>query len=57
MISLKKDIYNAKIKKIEDKIPYITKLAAKTTLHAKMIEVRSEIPNINNLATNAFLNT
>ena len=32
----KKDVYNAKIKKIEDKIPYITNLATNTTPNAKM---------------------
>ena len=32
----KKDVYNAKIKVIEDKIPDVTNLATKTTLNAKM---------------------
>ena len=32
---VKKDVYNAKIKNIEDKIPDITNLATKTTLNAK----------------------
>ena len=33
---VKKDVYNAKIKNIEDKIPNITNLATKTTLNAKI---------------------
>ena len=33
---VKKDIYNAKIKYIEDKIPDITNLATKTTFNAKI---------------------
>ena len=33
-MSLKKDVYNAKIKNIEEKIPDITNLATKTTLNA-----------------------
>ena len=32
---VKKDVYNAKIKNIEDKIPDITKLATKITLNTK----------------------
>ena len=43
-IALKKDVYNAKIKNIEDKIPDITNLATKTTLNAKMNVVKGEIP-------------
>ena len=49
---LKKD---AKIKKIEDKIPDITNLATDTTLNAKMNEVKGEITSITNLATTAAL--
>ena len=41
---VKKDVYNAKIKNIEDKIPDITNLATKTTLNAKINEVKGEIP-------------
>ena len=48
---VKKDVYNAKIKNIEDKIPDITKLATNTTLNAKINEVKCEIPSITNLAT------
>ena len=33
---VKKDVYNAKIKNIEDKIPHITNLATKTTLNGKI---------------------
>ena len=32
---IKKDVYNAKIKNIEDKIPDTTNLATNTTLNAK----------------------
>ena len=41
----KKDVYNAKIKNIEDKIPDVTKLATNTTLDT----VENEMPNICNL--------
>ena len=54
---VKKDVYNAKIKNIEDKIPDITNLATNTTLNAKINEVKREIPSITNLATTAALNT
>ena len=54
---VKKDVYNAKIKNIEDKIPDITNLATKTTLNAKINEVKGEIPSITNLATTAALTT
>ena len=47
---VKKDVYNAKIKNIEDKIPDITNLATKTTLNAKTNEVKGEIPSITDLA-------
>ena len=33
---VKKDVYNAKIKNIEDEIPDITNLATSTTLNAKI---------------------
>ena len=42
---VKKDVCNAKIKNIEDKIPDITNLAKKTTPNAKINDVKSEIPN------------
>ena len=46
---LKKDVYNAKIKNIEDKISDITNLAATTALNAKINEVKNKILNITNL--------
>ena len=36
-----KDVYSAKIKYIEDKIPDITSLATNTTLNAKINEVKN----------------
>ena len=44
---VKKDVHNAKIKDIEDKIPDNTNLAANITLN--------KIPSITNLATNTTL--
>ena len=41
---VKKDVYNTKIKNIEDKIFDITSLATNTTLNAKINEVKGEIP-------------
>ena len=52
---VKKDVYNAKIKKIEDKTPDITNLATNTTLNAKLNEVKGEIPRITKLATTTAL--
>ena len=57
MMSLKKDVYNVKIKNIEDKISDITSLATNTTLNAKINEVKDEIPSIINLATCTALTT
>ena len=49
---VKKDVYNAKIKNIEeDKIPDITNLSTKVTLNAKINEVKDETLSIDNLAT------
>ena len=48
---VKKDVYNAKIKDIEDKISDITNVATKASLNAKINEVKGKIPNITNLAT------
>ena len=45
---VKKDVYNAKIKNIEDKIPDNTNLATKTTPNAKIYEVKGEIPSVSN---------
>ena len=50
-----KDVYNAKIKNIEDKISDITNLATNTTLNAKINEAKGKIPSITNLATNTAL--
>ena len=47
----KKDVYNAKIKNIEDKTPDITNVATNASINAKINEVKGEIPNITNLAT------
>ena len=52
---MKKTKYNAKIKNIEDEIPYITSLAYKTILNTKINEVKVEIPSISGLATTAAL--
>ena len=67
---VKKDVYNAKIKTIEDKTPDFTNFATNTTLNAKTNGVKGEIPtalnakindvkvkisNITNLATAAAL--
>ena len=43
---VKKDVYNSKIKNIEDKITDITNLATKSTLIAKINDVKGEISNI-----------
>ena len=49
---LKQDVYNAKIKDIEDRISDIIKLATNTTVNAKINKVKNKIPSItNNLAT------
>ena len=50
---VKKDVYNAKIKLVEDNIPDITNLDTNTILHAKIIEVKNEIASITNLAANS----
>ena len=39
---VKKDVYNTKIKNIEDKISDITKLATNNTLNAKINEIKNE---------------
>ena len=49
-----KDVYNAKIKNIEEKILDITNLAMKTTLNAKINEGKEKMPNITNLATTTY---
>ena len=52
---VKKDVYNTKIKNIEDKIPGITKLATYASLNAKINEFKGKKPNISNLATTSAL--
>ena len=41
---VKKDVYTAKIKNVEDKIPDITNVASNTSRNAKIIEVKGKIP-------------
>ena len=48
---VKKDVYNANIKSIEDKISDITNLTVKASLKAKINQITCEIPNTTNLAT------
>ena len=48
---VKKDVYNAKMKNIEDKIPVTTNLTTNASLNAKVNEVKGEMPSITNLAT------
>ena len=55
MMLLKKDVYNAKIKDIEDKVPDITNLATTAALKGKTNEVKGKIPSITNLATTTGL--
>ena len=52
---VKKDVYNPKIKNVEDKMPDIINLANNTTLNTKIDEVKGKIHNITNLATTAAL--
>ena len=52
---VKKEVYNAKIRNIEDEIPDITNLATNTTPNAKINEVKNKIPSITNLATTTVL--
>ena len=53
---VKKEIYNAKIKNIEDKIPDIINLSTNTTLNAKMNEAKNEITSITNVVATTALN-
>ena len=50
-----KNLYTAKIKSIEVKIPDITNLVTNAFLNAKINEVIGEIPNNTNLATTSPL--
>ena len=53
--AVKKDVYIAKIKNIEDKISSITNVATKTTLFAKTSEAKGEIRTAITLATKTAL--
>ena len=53
---VKKYIYDAKIKNIEDQIHNTTNLPTDASLNAKTNGVKGKIPSITNLATNASLN-
>ena len=55
MMSLIKNVYNAKMKNIEDKIFDITNLASTASANAKINEVKGKVPNITNLATKLIL--
>ena len=50
------NVYNAKFRDIEHKIPDITNLATTAAFNAKINWVKNEIPSITNLGTNASLN-
>ena len=52
---VKRYVYNANIKNIEDKIPDITNIATNNTLNAKINEVKNKIPSITNLASDIAL--
>ena len=52
---VEKDVYNAMIKNIEEKIPAITSLVTNTTLKDEINEVQNEIPSIINVARTAAL--
>ena len=52
---VKKDVYNVKIKNIDDKIPDTTNLATTAALIAKVNEVKIKIPSITNLDTTTAL--
>ena len=53
---VKKDVHNAKIKNIENKILDFTNLATKTILNAKINEFKGGIPNITNLGSKIAVN-
>ena len=46
---VKKDVYNAKIKNVEDTIPDINKLGTNTSFNAKINEVKGEILSVTKL--------
>ena len=51
------DVYNAKIKHIEDKIPDFANLTTNTTINAERNKVKNVISSITNLATTTALTT
>ena len=53
---IKKDVHNAKIRNIEDKISDITNLATIPILIAKLDEIKDEILDITDSAANNTLN-
>ena len=53
---VKKDVYNANIKNIEEETPDITNLATSTTLNTKRNEVKNKILSITNLVKTVVLN-
>ena len=52
---VKKDVYNSKIKNIDEKIPGIVNLVSNGSADAKINGVKSKIPNITNLAPTTAL--
>ena len=52
---IKRDVYNAKIKNIEDKIPEFTNLTNNTTFDVIINDVKNKIPSITNLSATADL--
>ena len=53
---VKRDVYSAKIKNIEDEISDLANLTTNTTVNAKINEVKNGIPTITNLATTTAIN-
>ena len=53
---VKKGVYNAKIKNIEDKMPDIPNLTTESVFNANINDVKGEIPSITNFAITAALN-
>ena len=53
---VKKDVYNAQIKNIEDERTVITNLATNTSLYAKINKVKKEVASITNSATTTAFN-
>ena len=52
---VKKDVYNAKINNIEDKISDIANLTTNASLNAKINQVKNKMPNITDLAITTAL--